>query len=160
MLLADGQIQQAGSPSELYENPRSGFVASFLGGAKVLTGSVAHGKADFGQFGLSASVDLADGARVEAFVRPHDVSLEKVADSNPAKELEGTPSSTGAREALVERLVKVGSYVKLSVVLPGGDRLSVQMPRHEVEERGIIQGDRVLLEVRNVKVSPAIDYVI
>jgi hypothetical protein len=50
--------------------------------------------------------------------------------------------------------------VKLSVVLPGGDRLNVQMPRHEVEERGITQGDRVLLEVRNVKVSAAIDYVI
>jgi sulfate/thiosulfate transport system ATP-binding protein len=159
VLLADGQIKQAGSPSELYENPRSGFVASFLGGAKVLTGSVAQGRADFGPLGLSASVDLADGARVEAFVRPHDVSLEKVADSSAVKELEGAPSS-GAREALVERLIKVGSYVKLSVLLPGGDRLSVQMPRHEVEERGIAQGDRVLLEVRNVKVSPAIDYVI
>jgi sulfate transport system ATP-binding protein len=160
VLLADGQIQQAGTPSELYENPRSGFVASFLGGAKVLTGSVAHGKADFGALGMSASVDLAEGSRVEAFVRPHDVSLEKVGESGSVKEPEGAPSSTGAREARVERLVKVGSYVKLSVVLPGGDRLSVQMPRHEVEERGIIQGDRVLLEVRNVKVSPAIDYVI
>jgi sulfate transport system ATP-binding protein len=160
VLLANGQLQQAGSPSELYENPSSGFVASFLGGAKVLTGSVAQGKADFGPLGLSASVDLAEGSRVEAFVRPHDVSLEKVADSHRAQDPDGAPSSVGPREALVERLVKVGSYVKLSVLLPGGDRLSVQMPRHEVEERGIIQGDRVLLEVRNVKVSPAIDYVI
>ena len=173
VLLADGQIQQAGSPSELYENPRSGFVASFLGGAKVLTGSVAQGKASFGPIGLSTAVDLADGSRVEAFVRPHDVRLEKVssAAAEVVAELEGVAGSPaadsaprsnapGAREALVERLVKVGSYVKLSVVLPGGDRLNVQMPRHEVEERGIAQGDRVLLEVRNVKVAPAIDYVI
>jgi sulfate transport system ATP-binding protein len=168
VLLADGQVQQAGTPSELYENPRSGFVASFLGGAKVLTGSVAQGRASFGPFGLSASVDLADGARVEAFVRPQDVRLEKVLASRPsqgpAPELDGAPSSqaadSSAREALVERLVKVGSYVKLSVVLPSGERLNVQMPRHEVEERGITQGDRVLLEVRHVKVSPAIDYVI
>jgi len=174
VLLADGQIQQAGSPSELYENPRSGFVASFLGGAKVLTGSVEQGKASFGPFGLSTAVDLADGARVEAFVRPHDVRLEKVHAAAPGQlgagsdgvpgslAADSTPKSIepAAREALVERLVKVGSYVKLSVVLPGGDRLNVQMPRHEVEERGIAQGDRVLLEVRNVKVSPAIDYVI
>ncbi|HEU4581000.1 MAG TPA: sulfate ABC transporter ATP-binding protein [Polyangiaceae bacterium] len=171
VLLADGQIQQAGSPSELYENPRSGFVASFLGGAKVLTGSVAQGKASFGPIGLSTAVDLADGARVEAFVRPHDVRLEKVSVAQLGTELDGSPGASGAdsaprstepgaREALVERLVKVGSYVKLSVLLPGGDRLNVQMPRHEVEERGIAQGDRVLLEVRNVKVSPAIDYVI
>jgi sulfate transport system ATP-binding protein len=174
VLLADGQIQQTGSPSELYENPRSGFVASFLGGAKVLTGSVAQGKASFGPIGLSTAVDLADGSRVEAFVRPHDVRLEKVhataarplgpeGDGIPgALAADSAPKSSepGAREALVERLVKVGSYVKLSVVLPGGDRLSVQMPRHEVEERGIAQGDRVLLEVRNVRVAPAIDYVI
>jgi len=107
-------------------------------------------------------------------VRPHDVRLEKVHAAAPGQlgagsdgvpgslAADSTPKSIepAAREALVERLVKVGSYVKLSVVLPGGDRLNVQMPRHEVEERGIAQGDRVLLEVRNVKVSPAIDYVI
>jgi sulfate transport system ATP-binding protein len=156
VLLADGRVQQAGSPSELYENPRSGFVASFLGGAKVLTGSVTEGRASFAPIGLSRSVDLADGARVEAFVRPQDVRLEKIDESTV--EAPGTPASR--EEARVERLIKVGSYVKLSVVLPGGDRLSVQMPRHEVEERGIVQGDRVLLDVRNVKVSPAIDYVI
>ncbi|MEO8179349.1 MAG: ATP-binding cassette domain-containing protein [Deltaproteobacteria bacterium] len=169
VLLSDGQIKQAGTPSELYENPSSGFVASFLGGARVLTGSVEQGRASFGPFGLSASVDMADGARVEAFVRPQDVSLEKVPANRgpaaePALELDGSPSSkltdSGAREAWVERLVKVGSYVKLSVMLPSGERLNVQMPRHEVEERGITQGDRVLLEVRHVKVSPAIDYVI
>jgi sulfate transport system ATP-binding protein len=153
VLLADGRVQQAGSPSELYENPRSAFVASFLGGAKVLTGSVTEGRASFAPIGLSRSVDLADGARVEAFVRPQDVRLEKIDGT--------TVEAPGSREeARVERLIKVGSYVKLSVVLPGGDRLSVQMPRHEVEERGIVQGDRVLLDVRNVKVSPAIDYVI
>jgi sulfate/thiosulfate transport system ATP-binding protein len=157
VLLSDGQIEQAGTPSELYENPRTGFVASFLGGAKVLTGSVAQGRASFGPIGMSTSVDLADGARVEAFVRPQDVRLEKITTDQSNGELKGSPD---AREAWVERLVKVGSYVKLSVVLPGGDRLSVQMPRHEVEERGISQGDRVMLEVRNVKVSPAIDYVI
>jgi sulfate transport system ATP-binding protein len=156
VLLAEGRVQQAGTPSELYENPRSAFVASFLGGAKVLTGSVTQGRASFGPLGLSRSVDLADGARVEAFVRPQDVRLEKIDEA--AVEAPGTPASR--EEARVERLIKVGSYVKLSVVLPGGDRLSVQMPRHEVEERGILQGDRVLLDVRNVKVSPAIDYVI
>jgi len=167
VLLSNGQIQQAGTPSELYENPSSGFVASFLGGAKVLTGSVEQGRASFGTIGLSASVDLADGARVEAFVRPQDVRLEKVQAGPIVEPSQGSerapatpPADSGAREAWVERLVKVGSYVKLSVVLPGGDRLSVQMPRHEVEERGIAQGDRVLLEVRHVKVSPAIDYVI
>jgi sulfate transport system ATP-binding protein len=155
VLLVDGHIEQAGTPSELYENPGSAFVASFLGGAKVITGSVEQGRASFGPIGLSRSVDLADGARVEAFVRPQDIHLERLGAA-----LADGAGSPDTREAWVERLVKVGSYVKLSVVLPGGDRLSVQMPRHEVEKRGITQGDRVLLDVRHVKVSAAIDYVI
>lgn len=153
VLLARGRVEQAGSPSELYENPKSSFVASFLGGAKVLKGSVNQGRASFA-IGLSTSVDMEDGARVETFVRPHDVRLEKVVNGAEVDE------AASAREALVERLVKVGSYVKMSVLLADGDRLAVQMPRHEVEERGIAQGDRVVLDVRNVKVSAAIDYVI
>jgi sulfate transport system ATP-binding protein len=149
ILLHDGRIAQAGSPTELYENPASAFVASFLGGAKILTGSVQSGRAEFAQQALSTASDLADGAEVEAFVRPHDVGLEKV-----------TNGATAAEVGRVERLVRVGGYVKLSVVLPDGDRISVQMSRHEFEERGIESGDRVMLDLRKVRVSPRLNYVI
>lgn len=149
VLLSDGRVQQAGSPTELYENPKSAFVASFLGGAKVLRGSVERGRASFAQQALSTSVDLKDGASVEVFIRPHDVVLEKVTNGAPP-----------GRIAFVERVVRVGSTVKLSVVLPDGDRLIVQMLRHELEARGIEQGDNVLLALRDVKLAPTASYVI
>jgi sulfate/thiosulfate transport system ATP-binding protein len=149
VLLHDGKIAQAGSPTELYENPANAFVASFLGGAKIMTGSVQSGRAAFAQQALTMPSDLADGAEVEAFVRPHDVRLEKVTN--------GAPNAEVGR---VERLVRVGGYVKLSVVLPDGDRISVQMSRHEFEERGIESGDRVMLDMRGVRVSPRLNYVI
>jgi sulfate transport system ATP-binding protein len=150
VLLQDGKIAQAGTPTELYEDPASAFVASFLGGAKILTGSVQSGRAELAGQALTAAVtDMADGAEVEAFVRPHDVRLEKV-----------TNGANNAEVGRVERLVRVGGYVKLSVVLPDGDRISVQMSRHEFEERGIESGDRVLLDLRGVRVSPRLNYVI
>ncbi len=150
VLLRDGRVEQAGSPTALYEQPANSFVASFLGGAKVLTGSVERGRAKFAQRAITTSVqDLADGAVVEAFVRPHDVRIEKLADNAPAEE-----------GASVERLVRVGGYVKLSVLLPDGDRLVVQMPGHELEERGISPGDRVSLDLRQVRRRPRLDYVI
>ncbi len=145
VLLRDGRIEQSGTPTELYEQPANAFVASFLGGAKVFTGSVASGRAHFAE-ALSTNVDLADGAVVEAFVRPHDIRLEKV-------EGEGDAAS-------VERLVRVGGYVKLSVLLPDGDRVVVQMSGHELEERGIRLGDRVSLDLRQVRLKPRLDYVI
>src|SRR5690606_23597271 len=104
VLLRDGRVEQAGSPSEMYERPKNGFVASFLGGAQVLTGRVERGRAVFAREALSAEVDLKDGDRVEAFIRPQDVRLEKL-------------ESAVTRAARVERVVRVGSMVKVSVVL-------------------------------------------
>ncbi|HEX2734508.1 MAG TPA: TOBE-like domain-containing protein [Polyangiaceae bacterium] len=149
VLLRNGRVEQSGSPTELYENPANGFVASFLGGAKILKGSVERGRASFAEQSLSTSVDLADGAVVEAFVRPHDIGIEKIVG----------PATVG-QVATVSRLVRVGSFVKLSIALPDGDSISVQMPRRECDERGLREGDRVRLDLRDVKVAPPMDYVI
>lgn len=149
VLLRNGQVEQAGSPTELYENPANGFVASFLGGAKILKGSVESGRAQFAEQSMSTSVDLADGALVEAFVRPHDIGIEKVTD--PA---------AGNQLATVSRLIRVGSFVKLSIALPDGDSISVQLPRRECDERGLQEGDHVRLDLREVKVAAPMDYVI
>lgn len=149
VLLKDGRVEQAGSPTELYENPANAFVASFLGGAKILKGSVESGRAQFAEQSMSTSVDLADGAVVEAFVRPHDIGIEKV-----------TGDTNGHQVATVSRLIRVGSFVKLSIALPDGDSISVQLPRRECDERGLQEGDHVRLDLREVKVAQPMDYVI
>jgi spermidine/putrescine transport system ATP-binding protein len=41
VVMNSGRIEQAGTPSELYENPTTAFVASFLGVSNLLTGTVA-----------------------------------------------------------------------------------------------------------------------
>lgn len=150
VLLNHGKVEQAGSPMELYESPNSAFVASFLGGAKVLTGSVLRGKVQFVQDALTADVDLEDGAVVDAFVRPHDIRLEKAAGSHQH------PSTLGR----VVRVVRVGAYVKVSVHLPDGDSLLVQMTSNELQEQEITEGDRVILNLREVRVTPRTSYVI
>lgn len=146
VLLSAGQVEQSGSPTELYEQPKSGFVAAFLGGAKIMTGRVVRGQAQFAEDSLSQSVNLEEGSVVEAFIRPHDVRLAKVKGAAPAK------------VARVERLIRVGSFVKLAITLPDGDHISVQMPRHEFEEHGIEQGDSVLLDLRQACVTPRLTY--
>lgn len=146
VLLRDGKVEQAGGPTELYERPASGFVASFLGGAKIMTGRVVRGQAQFAEDSLSTSVDLEEGSIVEAFIRPHDVRLAKV------------KGAAHAKVARVERLIRVGSFVKLAVVLPNGDHISVQMQHHEFEEHGISQGDSVLVDLRQAHVTPRLEY--
>lgn len=158
VLLRAGRVEQAGSPAELYENPANAFVASFLGGAQVLRGSFRSGRAAFAG-GLDADVassvhppppgELTEGAELEGYVRPHDIRLEP---------LNGRPPQGPVGR--VERLLRIGGYAKISVVLPDGNLLSVQMPRHELDERRIGIGDEVAIHLRQVKVAPRASYVI
>lgn len=149
VLLKDGRIEQAGTPTELYENPKNAFVASFLGGAKVFKGRVQSGAVRFAQQAISTAADYADGEQVEAFVRPHDIRIEK---------LTGPPSSEPP--ALVRRLVHVGSFVKLSISLPGEDTLIVHLSRREFQERGIQEGDPVSLDFRDARVARPTKYLL
>jgi sulfate transport system ATP-binding protein len=139
VLLESGKVSQAGSPTELYERPANAFVASFLGGANVLPAKIQGGRAELGSIGVEAPRE-AEGSEVQAIVRPHDVRLVRAEQG-----------ATGANVARVERVVKVGAWVKVSVVLSSGDPLAVQMPRLEFDERPVEPGDRVLVEMAEVK---------
>ncbi|HYP88826.1 MAG TPA: sulfate ABC transporter ATP-binding protein [Polyangiaceae bacterium] len=123
VLLNGGLVAQAGAPHELYDHPASPFVASFLGGANVM-----HSRAQ-------------DGREVSTFVRPHDVRLAKPALADSDLEL-GT----------VERLARIGGNVKLTVTLPSGDAMSVQVSKLELDQLGISLGDRVMVDVTSAKV--------
>ena len=78
-----GRIDQLGEPAELYERPRTEFVAGFLGVSNLLSGAVAE------QDGELARIRLDDGAivsvptsavgehqRVKVGVRPEKLKLE------------------------------------------------------------------------------------
>jgi sulfate/thiosulfate transport system ATP-binding protein len=123
VLLNHGLVAQAGAPHELYDHPASPFVASFLGGANVM-----HSRAQ-------------DGREVSTFVRPHDVRLAK-------------PHSNDSDLALgtVDRLARIGGNVKLTVTLPSGDAMSVQVSKMELDQLGINLGDRVMVDVTSSKV--------
>jgi spermidine/putrescine transport system ATP-binding protein len=60
VIMNGGHIEQLGTPSELYEQPRTAFVAGFLGVSNLLDGTVAG----------DGRVRLSDGTEVQV---PHDV---------------------------------------------------------------------------------------
>jgi sulfate/thiosulfate transport system ATP-binding protein len=123
VLLNQGLVAQAGAPHELYDHPASPFVASFLGGANVLRSRA------------------QDGREVRKFVRPHEVRLAK-----PQTDDAGLEAGT------VERLARIGGNVKLTVSLPSGDAMSVQVSKVELDQLGIQLGDRVMVDVTSAKV--------
>lgn len=80
-ILNQGRVEQIGTPREIYEHPRTEFVATFLGAANVLTGKWGEGQVILAGGG-QLCVDAGDSARgwragqpLKVVFRPEDVQL-------------------------------------------------------------------------------------
>jgi sulfate transport system ATP-binding protein len=139
VVMNEGKVVQLGPPQEIYDRPVSPFVASFVGGANLF-----HRPSADGLPVQSAPADVVEGAPAPgafAFVRPHEVKLSKPGDNDG-------PQVSLAR---VERLSFLGAYVKISLRLPDGTGLNVELPRAELEALGIGEGDRVIADLKETK---------
>ena len=87
-VMRDGAIEQLGTPEELYDYPRTRFVASFLGAANLIEARVRtadNGEADLFRFGAETfwgarfdamgRVPFHPGDRVSAALRPEGVQV-------------------------------------------------------------------------------------
>jgi iron(III) transport system ATP-binding protein len=72
-----GKVEQAGSPEEIYERPRSEFVARFIGGSNVIKGKVADdGRVETAGAMLRCSGKKpVTGSDVAVSIRPHLIRL-------------------------------------------------------------------------------------
>jgi sulfate transport system ATP-binding protein len=70
-----GHIEQIGTPAEVYNNPASEYVATFLGAANILEGVVRGSQIEIGSAHLPAQIDsqkFKDGAPVKIVFRPEE----------------------------------------------------------------------------------------
>ncbi|MFA9516209.1 ABC transporter ATP-binding protein [Halopenitus sp. H-Gu1] len=88
-VMADGKLEQIGTPESVFEQPESKFVASFLGRASFLKGHLRSGTVETGIGRFNAATlegydTVYDGAPVDVLVRPDDLraspSSEETAD--------------------------------------------------------------------------------
>jgi len=118
-VMSDGRIEQVGTPNEVYEEPRTTYVADFLGVSNLMDaraeGPDGNGrcKVRLGDFQLLAGQGESD-ARGEAriVIRPERVGLE-------------AQGATGENRVpgMVERVVYVGSILQVIVHLAPGQSL-------------------------------------
>ena len=141
-VMKDGRIVQSGTPAEIYAQPRSAFVAQFIGRTNILTAEVQERAADGSQLlvrtamGLLRSNSCEGGDRgdhVIIAIRPEDVEL--VAP--------GEPDGENVFDGLVERLIFLGECVEAHIHIgpqaftlrlhpsqapSSGERLRVRLP--------------------------------
>ncbi len=121
-----GKVEQLGTPEELYERPRTRFVADFIGTSNLLTGSVeaveggcARVRLATGESCLtSAGVGVTVGRAVELSVRPEAILLHTRNGSDPSPAAAIDP--TGAIAAVVEQVAYLGGNVQYIARSSGG----------------------------------------
>jgi len=122
-VMSGGRIEQVGSPSEVYQEPGTAYVADFLGVSNLMD-AVASGSSNgrclvkVGSFELSAGQgDTGASGDVKVTIRPERVRLD-------AHDASGENRIPG----MVERLVYLGPITQLIVRLAQGDTVQVMVP--------------------------------
>jgi sulfate transport system ATP-binding protein len=142
VVMDKGRVHQVGSPREVYDDPRTGFVAFFVGAANVLKAEVKAGRAAVGSTSLAVRSEIPDGSNVRAIVRPHEVHVVRADDEPSANRAVGR----------IRRIARLGAYVKLDVAMPTDEIVAVHMPRAEFEQMMLVVGDPVLVDLDSARV--------
>jgi len=142
VVMFEGNVAQAGSPTEIYDSPATPAVASFIGGANCFSGKASCGKACLGAFRIPLSDQVQDGRNVQAFVRSHDVRLSRGIET----------AGSSVAQGRVEKLRVVGGSVKATILLRTGESLSLDLSRTEVDSLAIHQGDDITVDILGAKV--------
>jgi ABC-type Fe3+/spermidine/putrescine transport system ATPase subunit len=146
-VMDQGQIVQLGSPMEIYDEPRTQFVASFVGNSNVLSGVVRPGanghrrlETDSLSLPLPPDFDARSGEEISLLLRPEHLDLRPM-DS----EQECGPSGLAGTVSFVRHL---GMAIEYEVTLDGGAELQVQSVRSRGQEP-LTVGSRVCVEPAN-----------
>ena len=109
-----GHIEQIGTPYEVYNNPATEYVATFLGAANILPGVIRGAKLEIGSalLPLPEPAKFKDGQPVKLVSRPEDVLLSRTGD------LRGHACISNG---VVEEISFVGAYERVSVRVDTSD---------------------------------------
>jgi spermidine/putrescine transport system ATP-binding protein len=142
-----GVIEQMGAPTELYENPRSTFVANFLGQSNLIQGTITSRAADVvsvDMHGIPVSVPTArshaPGDRGWVGIRPEKVLIGDVGEALDA------PGHT-IPGGVVSDVSFVGVSTQYLVRMPWGQELQV-FSQNTGRTRIFAVGDKVELSWR------------
>jgi putative spermidine/putrescine transport system ATP-binding protein/spermidine/putrescine transport system ATP-binding protein len=139
VVMNKGHIEQMGAPTEVYEHPRSEFVASFLGNANFLPATVRQVAADgiSVDLGAAGSLLVSDAGRV---VTPGEAVKVVVR----AEKIDIAAPGNGGLPATVADVDYLGSMARYQMELPGGHRL---LSLVSLKDRALELGQSVSLQI-------------
>jgi sulfate transport system ATP-binding protein len=128
VVMSNGKIEQVGTPEEIYENPATPFVMSFIGAVNVLSPDDTW-KAHHRDVPHQAS---------QVFLRPHDI------------EIFATPAE-GTLPAKIDYIIHLGWTIRLELTLDNGQEITAHVNREQYKALDIQQGQTIYLRAKLIR---------
>jgi len=110
IVMKEGVIQQIGTPTDIYNEPRNAFVADFIGESNILPGRMEEDfRVEFAGRSFACVDSCFEDPQVDVVIRPEDVWIRPDSDSGPLG-LQGRVSSVVFKGVHYEMLVETGDF--------------------------------------------------
>jgi sulfate transport system ATP-binding protein len=140
VIMDHGEIEQQGSPQEVFERPATPFVMNFLGHVNIFHGRVESGKALLGPLALDYPAHPDSTPKTAAgYARPYELDLSRT-------ELSGGLWGT------VAVVAQAGSVARIELTDAEGRPIQVELSRERFLELQPAAGERFYITPRNVRV--------
>ncbi len=130
VVMNKGNIEQIGTPAQIYDHPATAFVMSFIGPVNVLPSN----SRIFQGNGF-------DSAHSDVFLRPQDVIVEREANGTTVP-------------ARVSRLIHLGWEIQAELTLDDGQVVTAHLTRERFDELHLEPQQRVYVKPKDAKSFP------
>lgn len=150
VLMNSGNVEQIGSPQEVWDHPASPFVYGFLGDVNLFHGRAHEGEVHLDGIQLESPEHAgAQNAKAFAYVRPHDLDVQRYAPG------------AGGIVAQLSRAIVVGPIARLELI-PSEDTqpadhnrdtvIEAQIPAQQFRDMGFREGETLVVTPRRARV--------
>ena len=138
-IMRDGEIRQLGSPFEVYKEPKTSFIAEFVGTSNFVTGKQKDGKVKFGQLAFAVSdLEKFNEETVHLAIRPENIEVVDV--TIPSENC--LPSNVV--EVMAEVINFLGAVVRVVFILEG-EEMIIDLPEKAYEKMHLRRRDKMKL---------------
>src|SRR3954471_17056847 len=139
-VMSNGVVEQVDSPENVYERPRTTFVAGFIGVSNLMPGTVTSASGGRGRIRLDSGLEvetrvdgIQSGERCHAVVRPEKLQISQASAGSAEDGMPGV-------EGVVQSSVYLGTSTQIVVSLPGDVSMTVLVPNASEAERSRLPG--------------------
>lgn len=139
VIMRDGQFRQIGSPWEIYKQPKTSFVAEFVGTSNFIAGTKQGNLIRFGDLKLQIeNIENLEEEEVFLAIRPENIEIVDV--------------TIAARDCIASNIVSataevinfLGAVVRITFTL-AGEEMYVDVPEKDFEKMRLRRGDHMRL---------------